>query len=78
MKFRKARFQHDLYTGFWVTVYFIFDGNHTYTCFDEAEWIENGALMIESGTFIHSFAHDVLCTPTHLPELYQEVLKQCV
>lgn len=78
MRFRKAHFQHAMYEGFWVTLYFIFDGKHTFTCFDEAEWLENGALMAESGVNFHSFAKDILCTPTHLPELYQEVLLQCV
>lgn len=74
MKFRKARFQHDMFEGFWVTLYFIFDGVRTYTCFDESEWLENGALMTESGVHIHTFAKDILCTPIHLSGLYQEVL----
>ena len=78
MRFRRARFQHDMYDGFWVTLYLIFDGKHTFTCFDESEWLENSALMTESGTHIHSFCKDVLCTPIHLPELYQEVLSLCV
>lgn len=78
MNYRKARFQHDCYEGYWVTLYLIFDGERIYTFYTQDDWIDNCALMVENGTHVHQFAHEVLCTPTHLPELYQKVRELCV
>lgn len=73
MRFKPAKFKDDITRGFWVTIYLIFDGERVYTFYDEADWIDNSCMMIESGIHIHTFYHDVLCTPTHLPDLYNKV-----
>lgn len=70
---RPAKFQHDLYEGFWVTIYLIFDGERTYTFFSESDMVDNYMMMLESGIVAHNFYKDVLCTPTHCPELYKKV-----
>lgn len=78
MKFRQARFQHANFDGFWVTLYLIFDGSKVYTLFDESDWTDNVSLMRESGQDVHTFAYEVLVTPTHLSDLYlkcKDVLK---
>ena len=72
-RYRQARFQHDLYDGYWVTLYFIFDGERTYTFFSESDMVDNYMMMLESGIIAHNFAKDVLCTSTHLPELYRKI-----
>lgn len=70
---RPARFQHNLYEGFWVTLYLIFDGERTYTFFNESDMIDNYLMMTESGIIAYSFIKEVICSPTSLPELYKRV-----
>ena len=78
MRVRQAHFKDAMSHGFWVTLYFIFDGQRTFTFFDQSEWLESGSLMVQNGDHIHSFYKDVLCTPTHLPDLYLEASSQYV
>lgn len=70
---RPARLQHDLYDAFWVKLYLIFDGERTYTFFNQSDMLDNYLMMIESGITAYSFVEDVFCCPTHLPELYIRV-----
>lgn len=73
MTFKPAKFKDDINCGFWVTIYLIFDGERTYTFYDAADWIDNSCMMSEAGIHIHTFYYDVLCTPKHLPDLYNKV-----
>lgn len=63
---------HPNLKGYWVTLYFVYDGERTYTFFDEATWIDNCLLMAESG-YIHSFTKDILVTPDKFPSMYKQI-----
>lgn len=58
--------------GYWVTIYLIFDGSHTYTLFSEADMIDNALMIMETGQ-VHTFSKDILVTPLQFPHIFEEI-----
>lgn len=59
-------------SGFWVSLYFIYDGTHCYVFYNQSEWMDNCMLMSECGS-VHSFVKEVLVTPTAFSSIYREI-----
>lgn len=78
--FRKAKFKDDfpLNAGFWVSIYFLFDGERTYTMFDQAACFDNYLLMLESGSNVNMFHKEILVTPYHFSSIYNQIIENYV
>lgn len=70
--FRPAKFMVPTLVGYWVTLYLITDGDHTYTMFNQDEWLENRLLMSES-TYVQGFTKEILVTPTDFSHIFSEI-----
>lgn len=73
-EYRPARFQHPHLKGYWVRLYFLFDGQTTYTFKKSLDAIENGNLLFElDKTLPTIFTYDILVTPDKHSEIFHEI-----
>lgn len=70
--FRKAKFMQPTLRGYWVTLYLIFDGERTYTFYDQETWLDNALLMSESCS-VQSFTQQILVTPDSFSSIYKQI-----
>ena len=68
-----VKFQHDSIKGYRVKLYCIFSDDRIYTLFNPKDWIDNLNMMRESGSSCSSFTHDIIVTPTHHPEIFNDI-----
>lgn len=72
--YRPARFQHPQMKGYWVRLYFLFDGKTTYTFKKNVDAIENGSLLLEiDNTLCSLFHREILVTADKHPEIFHEI-----
>ena len=62
------------FVGYCIKLYLIFADAHVYTLFTQDQWIEQLNLIRESGTACTSFTHELIVTPTHHWDIYNEIL----
>ena len=59
--------------GYWVKLYLIFSDEHTYTLFNNNDWIEHINLIRENGFSCTGFTRDLLVTPTSHTSIYDDI-----
>lgn len=71
--FRKAKFKSDNLVGYWVRLYFLFDGVSVHTFRHLSEQIENSSLARECGVYCYTFDKEILVTDTTFPLIFKEI-----
>lgn len=68
-----VRTQHATVKLYRVKLYMVFSDGKTYTFLNSSDWIDNVNLMRESGCSCSTFTHDLIVSPTHHPEIFNEI-----
>lgn len=71
----ESRSMHDSVKLFRIKLYLIFADGRVFTMFNQSDWIDNVNLMRESGTHCSTFTHDLIVSPTHHSDLFNDILQ---
>lgn len=70
--YHKARLFSDKHIGYWVTLYLVIEPNGRVTSFlHQSDMVDNVHLSSELGVSLYTTQIEVLCTDTHMSELFK-------